>query len=141
MPQYRIGRLKGRFVLSWWDADGKRHRYRLDAGDARGAALEAPRVHAILTRPKGSTVQILWDAFIDDHKGRAIVETMPFNWVALRERFGPMQAETITIEDCRAHTAERRKARIKDGTIATELGRLRMVLNWARKQNLIASVP
>lgn len=52
-----------------------------------------------------------------------------------------MEAESITIADCRAHTAARRGAGIKDGTIHTELGHLRMVLLWAQKQRLIAHAP
>jgi integrase len=60
---------------------------------------------------------------------------------ALHGRFGSMPAGNITIEDCRAHTAERRKSGIKDGTIATELGRLRMVLRWAQKRGLLGVAP
>ena len=140
MPDYRIGKLNGRYVLTWWEGK-KRHRYRLDAKDARGAAIEAPGIYATLTRPKGSSVEVIWNAYMQDRAGRAIVANMPHNWTALRERFAPMQAETIMVEDCRAHTAERRRAGIKDGTIATELGRLRMVLRWGEKRGLIARAP
>ncbi|HTV69276.1 MAG TPA: site-specific integrase [Rhizobiaceae bacterium] len=52
-----------------------------------------------------------------------------------------MDGEAITIADCRAHTAARRKAGIKDGTIHTELGHLRMVLKWAEKHRLIDRAP
>lgn len=37
---YRIGRLNGRFVVSWW-ANGKRRRYRLDALAPKDAEREA----------------------------------------------------------------------------------------------------
>ena len=47
MPgDYRIGRLNGRFVVTWWGDDGKRRRYRLDAQsrtEAEGAALDLIR--------------------------------------------------------------------------------------------------
>lgn len=141
MPDYRIGRLKGRFTVEWHDSNGKRHRYRLDATDARGAAIEAPGIYATLNRPKGSTVADIWNAYLADHAGRAVAANMPHNWKALAERFGALQAEGVTIEDCRAHSEARSRAGIKPGTIATELGRLRMVLRWAEKRRLIARAP
>lgn len=73
--------------------------------------------------------------------GRAVVVTMQYTWRALRDRFGKMHAESITIADCRAHTEQRRAMGIKDGTIHTELGHLRMVLLWAAKNRLIDSSP
>ena len=142
MSTYRIGRLNGRFVVSVYDDDGNRtHRYRLDATDARGAEREAPGVVAALTRPQGTTVQALWDGFVADRAGRAIIPTMVHTWKALDARFGAMPAASITIEDCRAHTATRAKTGIKPGTISTELGHLRMVLRWAEKKGLIDRAP
>lgn len=73
--------------------------------------------------------------------GRAVVGTMKHTWKALQARFGEMQATTISIADCRAHTAERHKAGIQDGTIHTELGHLRMVILWAEKHRLIDRAP
>lgn len=73
--------------------------------------------------------------------GRAVVVTMAFTWRALEDRFGPTDGDAVTIADCRAHTAARRKDGIKDGTIHTELGHLRMVLKWAEKHRLIDRAP
>lgn len=73
--------------------------------------------------------------------GRAVVGTMKHTWKALRDQFGDLQALAITIADCRAHTEARRAAGIKDGTIHTELGHLRMVMLWAVKQKLIEQAP
>jgi len=138
MPEYRIGRLGRRFVVSIYSDDGKRTgRYRLHSKDARGAQLEAPGVFAALTKPKSTSVKDLWGAFVADRKGRAVIATMTHTWKALTERFGHLPGDGITIEDCRAHTAARRKAGIKNGTIATELGHLRMVLRFAEKRRMI----
>jgi integrase len=140
MPSYRIGRLNGKFVIVF-EQGGKRRRYRLRAKDKSGAEHEAPGIYAELTRPTGTTVGELWSAYLADRADRAIVSNMPHTWKALRPRFGAMPAGNITIEDCRAHTAERRKAGIKDGTIATELGRMRMVLRWSEKRGLLDRAP
>jgi integrase len=137
MSNYRIGRNCGGFVVVWYDAAGKRHRHALDATDARGAQLEAPGVYAILTRPKGKRVSDLWTAYVADKAGRAVLVTMEHTWKALRDRFGPMQGDMITAEDCRAHVAERHANGIADGTIHNELGHLRTVLLWAEKHRLL----
>ncbi len=141
MPDYRVGRFKGGFALIWTDGRGKRRRYRLAAKDAGGAAIEAPGLYAILTKPEGKSVGELWDAYVLDHADRAVVANMTYNWKALQERFAAMAPEAITVDDCRAHTTARRRSGIKDGTIATELGRLRMVLKWAEKRRLIDKAP
>lgn len=142
MPSYRIGKLKGRFVVSIYSDAGQRtHRYRLAAGTAREAELEAPGIVHELTKPKGSTVAELWRAFREDKKGRVIATTMLHTFKAIEPRFGHLHADDVTVEHCRAYTAARRRKGIKDGSIATELGHLRMALKWAEKHRLIARAP
>jgi integrase len=140
MPVYRIGKLHGEFVVTF-NRDGKRHRYRLGTRDAREAERIAPAIYAELTRPCQKTIQALWDGYVDDMRGRPIVQTMMHTWKAIRPNFGSLRPDQVKRETCRAHVAARRAAGIKDGTIHTELGHLRMVLLWAYKGGLIASAP
>ena len=70
MPDYRVGRLKGRFVLTFQDGEGKRRRYRLDAENACEAHRVAPAIYADLTRPVGRTVAELWEAYVREKVGR-----------------------------------------------------------------------
>lgn len=70
-----------------------------------------------------------------------MLETMKHTWKALDKRFAEMEGGSIVVDDCRAHTLERRKAGIKDGTIHTELGHLRMVLKWAENNGLLTRAP
>lgn len=150
---YDIGRLKsagfpeGECVLTFWK-EGKRRRFRLGTSDSAEARRRAPAVYAEALRPTGTTVAELWEAYRVDKAGRPVVEIMRHEWKALSARFGEMAGESITIADCRAYIAERRGLRtarhpngIKDGTIVTELGRIRMVLKWAEKHKLIATAP
>jgi len=140
MQEYRIGRLKGRFVVNVFDDSGARtNRYRLNAGDKSTAEREARAIVAALTKPPGKTVREIWGAFLADREGRAIIATMVYTWKAIEPRFGDLAGDEITVDDCRAHTAARRKAGIKDGTISTELGHLRMVLRWAEKRGMICA--
>lgn len=141
MPEWRITRLRGEFVLTWDEPGGVRRRYRLGTDDRKEAERLAPSRYAELTRPIGTTVADLWAGYEKDMAGRAVLSTMTHTWKALRDRFGPMEGEAITIADCRAHVEQRRKAKIKDGTIHTELGHLRMVLMWAERHRLIEKAP
>ena len=142
LPKYSIGRLKGRFVVNVYADCGKRtNRYRLNARDKGEAEREAPGVVAALKRPVGKSVREIWDAFTADRAGRAIIATMVHTWKALESRFGSMVGDEITVDDCRAHTMARRKVGIKDGSISTELGHLRMVLRWAEKRGMIQPQP
>lgn len=141
---YGIGRLKGEYVLTVWrDEDGqrKRQRYRLGTSDAAEARRLAPAVYAQAVRPKGTRIKELWDAYLADKQGSPVTKIMPFEWKALAPRFGQLNAQNVTIADCRAYIAERRALGRKDGTIITELGRLRMVLKWAARHKLIEAAP
>lgn len=145
-PLYEIGRLKsakfpkGECVLTFWP-DGKRRRFRLGTSDEAEARRLAPAVYAQAVKPKGRTVGELWDAYRLDKAGRPVVAVMPHQWKALEARFGRMNADEISIQDCREHVSERRALGRKDGTIITELGRLRMVLTWAVKHRLLDKAP
>lgn len=143
MPEWRLTRLNGEYCLTWPDptVPAGRRRYRLGTTDAKEAARLAPSRYAQLTRPLGKTVKDLWDGYVSDMAGRAVTETMRFTWRALQDRFGPLDADRVTVADCRAHTEERRSAGIGDGTIHTELGHLRMVLLWGVKHGLIDQAP
>ena len=101
------------------------------------AGRGAPARYAQLARPRGTSVADLWSAYTLDMAGRAVVVTMSHTWKALKDRFGQIDGPSVSIADCRAHVSARRAAGISDGTIHTELGHLRMVLLWARKQKLL----
>ncbi|MBB3385515.1 MULTISPECIES: site-specific integrase [unclassified Rhizobium] len=141
MSEWRLTRLQGEFCVTWDEPGGIRRRYRLGTRDQKEASRLAASRYAELTRPKGTTVEDLWKAYVIAKEGRAVVGTMKFTWKALKDRFGKMEGMAITILDCQAHTAERRKAGIQDGTIHTELGHLRTVLVWSEKNGLIARAP
>ncbi|MCJ2128327.1 tyrosine-type recombinase/integrase [Methylobacterium sp. E-045] len=139
MPaDYRIGRLNGRYVVSWW-ADGKRKRYRLDALTAKDAEREAiDIIRREVVAPPGSTIADLWEAYRAEKEGRRVSVAMMHEWKALGPHFGHLRPDQITTAVCRAYTASRKKTPVRgkttgahDGTIWTELGHLRSVLNWA----------
>lgn len=132
MREYRIGRLNGRYVVSWWEDSGKRRRYRLDALTAKDAEREAIDVIKRETvAPPTTTVADLWEAYRQEKQGRRVAAAMFHEWKAVGPYFGHLRPEHVTTEKCRGYTAKRREQGKHDGTIWTELGHLRTVLVWA----------
>ncbi len=143
MPaDYRIGRLNGRFVVSWW-IDGKRKRHRLDARTAKDAEREALDVirREVATVPT-TTINDLWAAYRAEKDGRRVAVAMGHEWKAMGPHFGHLRPDQITTETCRAYITKRRATKVRgkrsaihDGAIWTELGHLRTVLKWALGPN------
>lgn len=138
---YRIGRLNGGFVITWW-ADGKRRRYRLAAqsrAEAEGEA--ADRIRTERAKSAGSTIAELWELYRIEKKGRRIADAMKFEWRKMGPFFGNLRPDQVTIELCRAYAEARRAVGKQNGTIWTELGHLRTVFLWAASRRLIAYAP
>jgi integrase len=142
MPdEYRIGRLNGGYVVTWWE-DGKRRRYRLDAQsrkEAEAAAIDVIRRETV--KAETATVKVLWDLYRQEKQGRRIADAMAFEWKAIGPHFEHLRFDQVTIEHCRAYTELRRAKGKHDGTIWTELGHLRTVFIWAHKRRVIAFAP
>jgi len=149
MPtEYRIGRLNGKFVVTWWGGDGKRRRYRLAAGTREEATGEAADlIRNLRAKAAGSTIDELWQLYRREKQGRRVAETMDFEWRKMKPFFGHLRPEQITSDLCREYAAVRRKTigrnkrKIQDGSIWTELGHLRTVFRWAADRKLIPFAP
>jgi integrase len=141
MPDFRLGRLNGRYVVSWWE-NGKRRRYRLDATSQADAQREAiDRIRRERDAPSGSTIEALWEAYRREKDGRRVAVAMKHEWKAVGPHFGHLRPDQITTDVCRAYVANRRRLKKHDGTIWTELGHLRTVFVWAHKRRLIEYAP
>lgn len=141
MRDFRIGRLKGRFVVMW-DEAGKRRRYRLAADTAKDAAREARDLIVRLEAPPaGATVAQVWTAYQDDMGARRQAAKLAQTGRNVLPEMGHLSAESITTDDCRTYIAQRRTKGRKDATIRTELGCLRSALKWAQKARLIRRSP
>lgn len=142
MRDYRLGRLKGRWVVMWNEEDGRRRRYRLTATSRHEAEKEARELILYAQAPEGgSTVAQAWAAYQEDMGERrqaAKLEQVGKNVLPV---FGHLGADQITVEDCRAYIATRRADGRKDGTIRTEMNCLRATVKWAEKRGLINTAP
>lgn len=144
MPtEYRIGRLKGRFVVTWTDERGTRRRYRLDALSAKDAERQAIDVIRRETAPPAGTTTVadLWAAYRAHLGTRPAAKTLGYTGLAVLAHFGALRPDQITVDHCRSYARKRRDARIRQGTVWTELGHLRSCLTWAQKLRLIDAAP
>ena len=60
---------------------------------------------------------------------------------AILPKFGAMQPDHITTQDCRDYLADRKSLGRKEGTIRTELGHPRTCLRWAEMHRMIEHAP
>nr|WP_282028436.1 site-specific integrase [Paracoccus marcusii] len=142
MQDYRIGRLKGRYVVMWNDDAGNRRRFRLEAHKLDEAKSEARQVIIKETAPaRGITVSQIWSAHREELGERRQAEKMRHMSETVLGSFGHLTPSQITIADCRAYIAARRAQGRKDGTIRTEMGALKSSLAWAKKARLISETP
>ena len=121
---------------------GKRHRYSLGTADPREAERLAPSLYAELTRPKGKSIEELWQAYSRRSSRACCPRNHALHMESSTSSFCAEQMVTPSRLPIAARTQRNGEtAGIRDGTIHTELGHLRMVLRWAEKQGLIAHAP
>lgn len=139
--EYRLGRLKGRWVVTWW-RDGKRQRHRLKAAARPDAEREAiDLIRGVTARRETLTVEDLWTMYRKEKEGRRVAKAMEYEWKAVGPHFGHLRPDQVTTDHCRDYTAKRRAAGKHDGTIWTELGHLRTVFTWSKTARLIEHAP
>lgn len=133
---YRLGRLKGRWVVMW-EEGGRRHRWRLvgatSAVEARAALRDFARERDALARPRRVTVEDLWNSYIAEKiaEGKVSTSRMADAWKALRPAFSDLSPQEANAETVRRYVDVRRKTGVGDGTLLTELGYLRASLRHA----------
>lgn len=142
-PKFRAVLFRGWYYAAWRE-QGTVRRASLRTKDAATAklALKAfSEQFEIANRPQSITVEFVWNEYREKLKGKPAFATMGFEGRSVLPFFGAMAATGIVENDCLAYISKRRDAGRKDGTIWTELGRLRSALKWAEKKNLIAKAP
>ena len=127
----RIVKHRGKWAVR---VDGKRLSTGLDAtAENREAAERTARdILDAAKRQSVETVGEIMDAYLDDCDERGVIDVDRLRtcWKALRPRFGHLNPEHVTRQECRAYVAERRKAGRSDGTIGKDLRTLRAGLRW-----------
>lgn len=130
MPEYTIGKHRGKLVLVHRDENGKRVRTSLGTDDWGLAEARAGQIWAARTAPKSERLEDLWPAYVRERKLAGVVsDRFAPTWKALKPHFAHRFGHAITREDCRAYHAARKAEGRSDSTIKTELELLRACLH------------
>lgn len=142
MSNIKIGRLRGGFCVYWTTPSGGRTRHQLNARTREEAEAEAIDVYrAKNPAPTGQVIRRIWSDYLAELEGRPVAKTMSYTGKAILPHFGALRPDQVKTEHCRSYTEKRRTGGIQDGSIWTELGHLRAVLNWAQKTRRIEHAP
>lgn len=139
-PDPKPVKYRGRYYVEFYEGS-RRRRHALGTADPDQAASDFGAWLNAYNKPDSGTVKTLWNAYVSDNRGKAVIATMEHTWKALAPTFGAIRPEDVSVDLSRQHITSRQKAGIKDGTIWTELGHLRTVLNWGFKRGVIARAP
>jgi integrase len=141
--KYRLQQLNGRAVVIWWEGEHRQRRI-LGAADEQEARAQldafARTVGAIEAR-QAKTVGELFQAYVADReRDGKLIKTFWESWRSLAPRFSSLPIDALTADVCRDYAAERLQ-RVSQGTVWTELTRLRSCINWAAKRHVIDRAP
>ena len=142
-PKFRVVLFRGHFYAAWRErGETRRVSLRTQSRETAESALRSfAEQYEIFQRPQIITLEFVWNGYRETLKGRPAFQTMGFEGRSILPFFGTMAAGSIVEDICLAYVSKRRDAGRKDGTISTELGRLRSALKWAEKKNLITKAP
>lgn len=136
MPDYRLVKHRGRFSLAYTDGERGRVRIALGTEDRGVAEARARELWRARTQPPGERLEDIWNAYVADKAIDGVVaDPSGSTWKALAPSFGHRLGNAITREDCREHTAKRRRAGKSDSTIRKELEMLRAALRFQYGKN------
>lgn len=143
---FKVGRLRGDWVVTFTNAEGKRSRFKLDAateGEANIRAYERWKKYwDEYSSKKKFRVATLWTLYLESLEGRPAGKKMASESGAILPFFGELYPADINDElvDKYIKTRFNRKSgkAISDGTLWTELGRLRDALRYAVKKKRLS---
>lgn len=142
---FRLGQLKGQAVVVFRDEHGIKRRHRLPAWsetEARSELDSYVRKRNQVTGREAKTIAEIYAAYqADREKDGKQAANFVESWKALKGRFANLTPDDINADLCRAYTTERTDAGKSQGTVWTELTRLRSALNWAKRHKLIKDIP
>jgi integrase len=128
---YRLVNHRGKFALAFNEPGRGRVRIALGTDDRGVAEARAREIWRKRTAPPSDRIADLWAAYVTDRKQSAVrTDRFTSLWKALAPHFGHRLGTAVTKEDCRAYYRSRKRERLSDSTIKTELEFLRACLRF-----------
>jgi integrase len=143
--RFALGQLNGQAVVRYRDEGGVKRRRILGAtseAEARAQLDRFVRRRQVVVNAEGlgPTVGDLFAAYVKDREQDGkLVAAFHDNWKALRASFADLAPDAVNADVCRSYAKLRVSQGRSQGTIWTELTRLRSCLNWAVKRRVIPS--
>ena len=153
MTFYRIGKLKGRYVVTWRDdPDDKntRRRFRLKARNKREAEEDAERKYRsyLYGRKSSLTFSTLWNNYSESVKNRPTARTLASFWKTIGPALGHYDPKMINDSAIAQYLRSRRakkspitKRNLSNTTLSNEVQMIQTVLNYAFHKNIIDFKP
>lgn len=149
--EYRLGVLfdkklgQHEAVVCYRDDDHKPHRFRLGVyseKEGRAALEQYVSNRQTVAAQKADKVLDLWKLYVADReRDGKLVATFHYNWKAMEDTFAQMRFSDVNARVCRQYAEDRIAAGRSQGTVWTELTRLRSCFNWASKHHHIGKPP
>lgn len=143
--KYRLGQLHDQAVVVWKDEAGA-HRRRLGVAtseiNARSLLDAWVRRVNLIKADESETIGAIWHAYEADRlQDGKQASNFRESWKSLAPRFADLPLEALTADVCRDYTRQRIAEGVSQGTVWTELTKLRSCLNWAQKRRVIRLAP
>jgi len=143
--RFSLGQLNGVAVVRYRDEQGVKRRRILGSTTEQEARAQLDRFvrrrqAVVNAEGLGPTVGELFAAYVKDREADGkLVASFRDNWKALRGTFEQLAPDAVNADVCRSYAKLRVSQGRSQGTIWTELTRLRSCLNWAIKRRVIPS--
>lgn len=150
MHDIKIGKLKNRYVVYWYEIPGNlksKRRFRLKAKNLKEARPEAKRVYEAQMILKGSTLTFedISKLYLKSLSGRSSEKNveyllrrhlLPFFGSYFPLQIGDDEVEEY-LEERRSDSWDRKGKELSNGTLNSEIGLVQTVLNFGYKKNFI----
>jgi integrase len=142
-PNFRLVWYRNAYYAEWRENGAQRRKaLRTKYRDVAEQTLKSfAKQYEIANRPNQITVEYVWNGYMEALGRKPAGITMGFETRPVISFFRAFPAGAVSENDCRNYCVCRKEIGRKDGTIRTELGRLRSALKWAEKKGLITKAP
>lgn len=96
---------------------------------------------ALERKHRGYTVEDIWKGYVESICQKPSYTTAEFQWRSMGPTLGSLQVGDLTEDAVAKYVQMRREQGISDGTLLSELGRLRTALRWGERKELIPRAP
>jgi integrase len=123
----------------WWYGVTGRKREALKTKDRDTALQRVKDLESVRSKPRGSSITDIVEAYLDDKKSLSSHPKMVDAWKALRPHFGHLRPDQVGRPECRSYCVLRRGR--SAGTIRKELGVLQAAVRWSGERTFKVEMP